>query len=66
MKCLRTAGDRICQDHFDPDDIVERTSCTVYRDKKHYFENPFNKDQKVYIFPDVLHCLKNLRNVMDQ
>jgi len=38
----------------------------VYRDKKHYFENPFNKDQKVYIFPDVLHCLKNLRNVMDQ
>ncbi|MBM3939017.1 MAG: THAP domain-containing protein [Sphingomonadales bacterium] len=27
MKCLRTAGDRICQDHFDPDDIVERTSC---------------------------------------
>lgn len=34
----------------------------VYRDKKHFFENPCKKERKVYIFPDVPHCLKNLRN----
>jgi Transposase protein len=34
----------------------------VYSEKKHYFENPSDNSRKVYIFPDVPHCIKNLRN----
>ena len=34
----------------------------VYSEKKHFFEHPTHVCRKVYIFPDVPHCLKNLRN----
>ena len=34
----------------------------VYAEKTHFFLNPFDNCRKVYIFPDVPHCLKNLRN----
>jgi hypothetical protein len=34
----------------------------VYSESKHFFENPADKNRKIYIFPDVPHCMKNLRN----
>ena len=33
----------------------------VYSEKKHYFPTPAYNQKKVYIFPDVPHCLKNMR-----
>ena len=34
----------------------------VYSEQKHYFVHPVDQTRKIYIFPDVPHCLKNLRN----
>ena len=34
----------------------------VDSEKKHYFPNPAYNGKKFYIFPDVPHCLKNMRN----
>ena len=34
----------------------------MYKEKKCFFDNPARPDKKIYIFPDVPHCLKNLRN----
>jgi hypothetical protein len=34
----------------------------IYSEHKHFFENPADVKRKVYVFPDVPHCLKNLRN----
>ena len=30
--------------------------------KKYFFENPAQESRCVYIFPDMPHCIKNLRN----
>ena len=32
------------------------------RSRQFYFENPFQENRKVYIFPDMCHCVKNMRN----
>ena len=34
----------------------------VYSENTHKFENPVDVNRFIYIFPDVPHCLKNLRN----
>jgi len=34
----------------------------LYSECKIFFENPVDSSRKVYIFPDVPHCIKNLRN----
>ena len=34
----------------------------VYAQKSYFFYNPVDENRKVYIFPDIPHCLKNLRN----
>jgi hypothetical protein len=34
----------------------------IYSEHKHFFENPADVKRKVHVFPDVPHCLKNLRN----
>ena len=38
------------------------SSLDVYSRHNHYFQNPTNPSRKVFIVPDVPHCLKNLRN----
>lgn len=34
----------------------------IYSEGRHFFENPAVNGRKIYVFPDVPHCLKNLRN----
>jgi hypothetical protein len=34
----------------------------IYSECKHFFENPCDASRKIYIFPDIPHCIKNLRN----
>ena len=36
----------------------------VYKEKKFHFNNPVDIERKVYIFCDIPHCFKNLRNNM--
>ena len=36
----------------------------VYKDKQFHFSNPVDSQRKVYIFCDIPHCFKNLRNNM--
>ena len=35
---------------------------SVFSKKMYFFINPADQERKIYIFPDVPHCLKNLRN----
>lgn len=34
----------------------------IYSECKHFFANPVDCTRKIYVFPDVPHCIKNLRN----
>ena len=34
----------------------------VYKDKNYCFKNPFDEARSVYLFCDIPHCFKNLRN----
>ena len=32
------------------------------KSRQYYFQNPFQENRNVYIFPDMCHCVKNMRN----
>jgi Transposase protein len=34
----------------------------IYSECKHFFLNPCDANRKIYVFPDIPHCIKNLRN----
>jgi hypothetical protein len=34
----------------------------IYSECNNFVENPCDASRKIYIFPDVPHCIKNLRN----
>ena len=60
----------LCEEHFAEVRVVVcdmgngklLSSLDVYKTHNHYFQNPKVPSRKVYIVPDVPHCLKNLRN----